>query len=152
MPSRRRDDVAVVGETKTIDYVVSERDSVRLLAHRSIEFARKPNVMASARLVELCELPCMELLREHIGPHECSLGARQHLDHHAPITIGARLTITARCRAVSGAFSEWAVQVYDDHEYVGGGMVSFVVVDQAEFERRRLLPKQRDRMAGLSRG
>jgi predicted thioesterase len=140
---RTSDIPSVLGKTKTVHYVVSPHDSVRGLAHRGLEFVRKPEVMASARLVELCEMPCMEVLREHIRLHECTLGSRQDIKHRAPIAIGARLTITVRCTEVRGSFSEWDVRVDDEHEHVGGGVVSFSVVDQAAFERRRLAPKQR---------
>ncbi|WIX79188.1 hypothetical protein QRX50_49060 [Amycolatopsis carbonis] len=77
---------------------------------------RKPDVMASARLLELVEMPCMDALREHIAPHGSTLGTRQHVEHRGAVVIGARLRITARCAAAQGAYSEWRVMtVHDGH-------------------------------------
>lgn len=129
------------GTVRTVRYQVTAADSVRRLAGRSVEFARKPDVVASARLLELCEWPCMDAVRDAIAPAECSLGARQHLDHQAPIAIGAELTITARCTVATHPYSEWEVDVHDGHETVGQATLAFVVVDQDTFERQRLRPK-----------
>lgn len=135
--------VAVAGQVRAVDYQVVPADSVRALAHRGPEFGRKPDVMASARLLELAELPCMEALREHIAPHQCTLGTRQHAEHRGVVVIGARLRITACCATAEGVYSEWRVTVHDGHEDVWSGSLGFVVVDLAEFEHRRLRPKQR---------
>ncbi|MFD2419953.1 thioesterase family protein [Amycolatopsis pigmentata] len=123
---------------RTVIYTVTEKDSVRAI-ELSPEFCRhKPAVMASARLVAVCEWPCMEQLREGLGPHQCSLGVFQHLRHTGPIPIGARIALAARCVSRSGPYSEWEVEVHDGFELVGSAHLGFVVVDQAEFERRRL--------------
>jgi predicted thioesterase len=124
-----------------VRYHVTEYDSVRFLAPRSVEFARKPDIMASARLLELCEWPCMEALRGRMAPYECSLGSRQYLHHCGPILIGADLTITTRCTADRGPCSEWTVEVHDGHERVGHASLEFVVVHQSEFEDNRVAPK-----------
>jgi predicted thioesterase len=131
----------LLGATCTIHYDVTGDDSVRRLAGRSIEFLRKPDVVASARLLELCEWPCMDVIGQVIADHECSLGARQELDHRAPIAIGAHLAITARCTVARHPYSEWEVSVHDGHEDVGCATLAFVVVDLAAFEQRHLAPK-----------
>lgn len=132
---------SLVGVVRTVHYDVTAEDSVRRLAGRSVEFARKPDVVASARLLELCEWPCMEAIRETITPRECSLGARQQLDHRAPIAIGAHLVITARCTLACHSYSEWEVRVNDDYEQAGRATLAFVVVDRVEFEKYRVSPK-----------
>lgn len=129
----------MVSLVRTVSYAVTPQDSVRSIA-LSDEFARyKPAVMASARLLAICEWPCMDLLRKLIAPHECSLGTSQTLDHLAPIRIGTRLVITARVEAVHGNHSAWYVEAYDQH--IGGTRVArahlaFTVVALAAFERR----------------
>lgn len=129
------------GTVRTVRYQATAADSVRRLAGRSVEFARKPDIVASARLLELCEWPCMDAVRDVIEPAECSLGARQRLDHQAPIAIGAELTITARCTVAAHPYSEWEVAVHDGHEAVGRATLAFIVVDRNEFEQERLAPK-----------
>lgn len=131
----------LVGSTRTVHYDVTGDDSVRCLAGRSIEFLRKPDVVASARVIELAEWPCMEAVRETISAHECSLGVRQRLDHRAPIAIGAHLAITACCTVARHPYSEWQVSVHDGHEDVAFATLAFVVVDRAEFEMSRLSGK-----------
>lgn len=131
------------GTSTTLYYVVTDQDSVRGLAHRSPEFAAKPDIVASARLLELCEWPCIELLRSAMKPQQCSLGVRQYLDHRGPIVIGARLEITATCTAADRSRSRWQVTVHDGHDIVGTAALAFVVVDQADFERTRMAPKAR---------
>jgi predicted thioesterase len=129
------------GSAVDVYYDVTPADSVRCLAGRSIEFLRKPNIVASARLLELCEWPCMDVIGEVIADHECSLGVRQELDHRAPIAIGAHLTITARCTVARHPYSQWEVRVHDGHEDVGHATMAFIVVDRADFEERHLTPK-----------
>ncbi len=146
--SSHEDDVdpglsSLAGVERTVHYDVTAEDSVRRLAGRSVEFARKPDVVASARLLELCEWPCMEAVRETIAPNECSLGAYQHLDHRAPIAIGAHLAITARCTVTRHPYSEWEVRVHDGYEETGCATLAFVVVDCADFEERRVMSKSR---------
>jgi predicted thioesterase len=130
--------VARLDTARTLDYLVTPHDSVRSVTRRGPEFARKPPVMASARLLEVCEWPCMDALRETMQPHQCSLGTRQFLHHCGPIPIGALLTVVVRCTFVDGAYSEWDVQAHAWGDLVGTGSLGFVVVDQAAFERRHL--------------
>ncbi|MFI6029426.1 thioesterase, FlK family [Amycolatopsis magusensis] len=117
-------------------YQTSAKDSVRLLADRTTEVARKPDIVASLRLLELCERLCVAALRESLEPHEHSLGAHHRLDHRAPIPIGAPLAITACCTVAAPPYSEWDVYVHDGHKTVGRATLGFIVVDHDEFERQ----------------
>ncbi|TDV44180.1 thioesterase family protein [Actinophytocola oryzae] len=123
---------------RTVTYTVTPQDSVRNIPLSS-EFALKPPVMASARLLAVCEWPCMDLLRERIAAHECSLGASQCLEHLAPARIGTQLVITARAVTVDGHHSSWYVEVHDQLRVgvlVARATLSFAVVDQGAFEHR----------------
>lgn len=131
----------MVSPARTVTYTVTPHDSVRGIALSPEFHQHKPDVMASARLVAVCEWPCMDLLRERLEPHECSLGAWQHIRHTAPIPIGARLLIAASCTSLGRSYSEWQVDVRDEHEQVGTARLGFVTVDQADFELRRLRAK-----------
>jgi predicted thioesterase len=126
----------VVITERTFGYTVTGGDSVRAIA-RGPEFTMyKPPVMASAKLLEVCELHPMEILRPHILPHQCTLGVWQRIDHSGPISLGTRLTIDVECRELRGSYSEWHVTVADDREVVGRIGLGFVTVDQEEFTRR----------------
>lgn len=131
----------MVKHTGIFTYVVAEADSVRAIA-RSPEFTEyKPPVMASARLIEVCEWLAMEMLRDDLEPHECSLGVWQHVRHSGPIAIGARLRITVERTSGRGRYSEWEVVVRDEFEEVGHARLGFVAVHQEEFTKRRVHTK-----------
>jgi predicted thioesterase len=129
--------VDVVRETQ---YLVVDDDSVRQVQRRGPEFQRKPEVMASARILEVCEDVCMDALAPILQPGECSLGSLQAA-HWGPIAIGALLTIRVQCTVFDGCRSLWEVVVHDGHEIVYQGTLGFVVKNQARFERTRLRPK-----------
>lgn len=133
----------MVRPSGTVEYTVTRADAVRAIDLSPEFHVHKPDVMASARLVAVCEWPCMDLLRRDLKAHECSLGVWQHVEHLAPIAIGARLTLETRCVTQRHSYSEWRVVVHDEHERVGLAELAFVTVDREDFERRRLVPKQR---------
>lgn len=123
---------------QTVRYTVTDGDSVRAIT-RSPEFTvHKPPVMASAKLLEVCEWHSMEMLRAYILSHECALGVWQRIEHCGPIPLGARLTLDVECRVLRGTYSEWHITVTDEHEVVGRVGLGFVTVDQEEFTRRRV--------------
>jgi predicted thioesterase len=131
----------MVKHTGIFTYVVAEADSVRAIG-RSAEFTEyKPPVMASARLIEVCEWLAMEMLRDDLEPHECSLGVWQHARHSGPIAIGSRLRITVERTSRRGRYSEWDVVVRDEFEEVGHARLGFVAVHQEEFTTRRVHAK-----------
>lgn len=130
-----------IGTTRTITYHVGDDTMVARLLPEVPEFVRKPAVMATGWLVGVCEWPAMEALRDCMSDAECSLGTGVRLSHLAPVPPGATLTVTARCVQVTRSFSDWAVTATDGEELVAAGSVSFVVVNQDQFVRRRLTPK-----------
>lgn len=131
------------GVHHTVRYRVGEQQMVRKVLPGVAEFDRKPEVMATAWLVAVCEWPAMEVLREFMTDTQCSLGTRVDLSHCAPIVVDSILEVSAHCTRVDGARSEWAVQADDGHELVAKGTASFVVVEMAPFVKRRIEPKFR---------
>jgi len=104
-------------------------------------FRQKPEVMATAWLVGVCEWPAMEAIRKHLEPGQCSLGTEVSVSHLAPIVEGSILTASATCLEVDGPFSKWSVEVWDEQEVVAVATAGFVVVEQDRFVRRRIRPK-----------
>lgn len=81
----------MVNLISTVSYTTTQQDSVRAIT-LSPEFRQhKPEVVASARLVMLCEWPCMDMLRQLLTPKECSLGVWQKLQHLRLIRIGTEV-------------------------------------------------------------
>lgn len=132
---------SLVGTERIVSYQVGEQNMVRRLLPDVAEFTRKPEVMATAWLVGVCEWPAMDVLREYMTDSECSLGTRIAIRHRAPIPPGARLRVTTRCVRVDGSFSDWVVDARDDVEQVADGSVGFVIVDFDHFVRHRIAPK-----------
>ena len=131
----------LVGTRHAVTYPVTERDMVSEQLPGVAVFAAKPQVMATARLVAVCEWPAMEVLARHITTARYSLGARVDLKHLGPIIAGATLSVTTVCLAVAGPRSRWATQAHDTHELVATGTLEFAVVDRVRFEQRRIAPK-----------
>jgi fluoroacetyl-CoA thioesterase len=131
----------IPGITRTLTYQVRPQDLVNTLFPEASEFARKPAVLATGILVALCEWPAMDALRQVIGDDEDSLGTRVSLAHQAPVCVGTRLTVTARCVNVASRASRWDVCAHDGTQTVACGWVEFAVVRTAAFlERHRLTP------------
>jgi fluoroacetyl-CoA thioesterase len=118
---------------------VQPGDLVTTLFGGAAEFGRKPAVLATGILVALCEWPAMEALRQVIGDDEDSLGTAVSLSHQAPVWVGTRLALTARCVSVTGRASRWEVCAHDGTQSVAGGWVEFAVVRTAAFLERHML-------------
>jgi fluoroacetyl-CoA thioesterase len=129
----------VPGIGRTVTYRVQPRDLVTSLFPGVSEFARKPAVLATGILVALCEWPAMDALRRVIGDDEDSLGKGVCISHQAPVCVGTRLAVSARCVSVRGRVSRWDVCARDGVRVVAGGWVEFAVVRTAAFVERHLL-------------
>ena len=132
----------LVGTRHSVTYQVTKRDMVSEQLPGVAVFAAKPQVMATARLVTVCEWPAMEVLARHITTARYSLGARVDLKHLGPIIAGATLSATTVCLAVAGPRSHWAAEAHDTHELVATSTLEFAVVDRVPFEQRRITPKR----------
>lgn len=131
----------VPGIARSVTYRVQPQDLVTTLFPGAAEFARKPAVLATGILVALCEWPAMNALRQVIGEEEDSLGTGVSLSHQAPVCVGTKLTLTARCVSVRGRVSRWDVCAHDGTQTVAAGWVEFAVVRTAAFlQRHHLTP------------
>ncbi len=140
----------VPGVARTLTYQVQPGDLVNTLFPGASEFARKPAVLATGILVALCEWPAMDALRQVIGDDEDSLGTGISISHQAPVCVGTKLTVTARCVSVTGRASRWDVAAYDGTRTVACGWVEFAVVRTAAFlERHRLTPASGQTLRGV---
>ncbi len=129
----------VPGIGRTVTYRVQPRDLVTSLFPGVSEFARKPAVLATGILVALCEWPAMDALRRVIGDDEDSLGMGVSLSHQAPVCVGTKLAVSARCISVRGRVSRWDVCARDETRVVASGWAEFAVVRTAAFVERHML-------------
>ncbi|MGH3833061.1 MAG: thioesterase family protein [Pseudonocardiaceae bacterium] len=129
----------VPGVARTLTYRVRPQDLVTTLFPGAAEFARKPAVMATGIMVALCEWPAMDAIRQVIGDDEDTLGTGVSLSHQAPVCVGTKLIVTARCASVTGRASRWDVSVRDGMRAVATGWVEFAVVRTVAFLERHQL-------------
>ncbi len=123
-----RNDVPVEpGLTGHVELVVGEADTA--VAARSGDVA----VLATPRVVALCEEAAMAALEDRLPEAETHVGMRVQLDHVAPTAVGATVTADAKLDRVEGRRLTFSVSVNDERGLVAAGKVTRVVVDRQRF-------------------
>jgi predicted thioesterase len=90
-------------------------------------------VLATPRVVALCEQASVAAIAGHL-PDECtSVGMRVQLDHLAPTAIGREVTAEATLEKVEGRRLTFTVAVRDARSLVAAGKVTRVIVDRTAF-------------------
>jgi len=114
-----------------VDLVVAPDDTALVL--RSGDVA----VLATPRLLALCEEASCEALRDRLGDGCTTVATRIQFDHLAPVAIGATVSAEATLERIEGRrliFTISATLRSDDHSgLVGAGRLTRVVVDKAAF-------------------
>lgn len=141
---------SLVGSTRMCTRQVEPSDSVRAITGHGEEFARKPDVMASAELLKALERPCMEAQRPFLRDTDDSLGTYQHTRHRRGIAIGSWLTVIAQCSSALGIKTDWNVIAHDGFQVVARVQLGFAVVDHDRYERLLVIPKEEALMTALN--
>ena len=90
-------------------------------------------VLATPRVVALCEQASIAALDDSLAGGTTSVGMRVQLDHLAPTAVGHAVTAEATLEKVEGRRLTFTVSVRDAHSLVAAGKVTRVVVDRARF-------------------
>lgn len=90
-------------------------------------------VLATPRLLALCEQAACEALRPQLGPGQTSVGFRVEVTHLVPVLVGRRVTAVATFERMDGKKLVFAVTVTDKCGLVAAGKVVRVLVDTASF-------------------
>lgn len=90
-------------------------------------------VLATPRLIELCERAACEALRGHLGPGQTSVGFRVEVTHLVPVMVGRRITAVASYERSDGKRVMFNVSVTDKCGLVAAGKVVRVVLDTEAF-------------------
>lgn len=90
-------------------------------------------VLATPRVVALCEEATIDALEGRLQPSETSVGMRVQLDHLAPTAIGQDVRADATLERVEGRRLVFTVSVNDRRGLVAAGKVTRVVVDRGRF-------------------
>jgi predicted thioesterase len=115
------------GLSAEVSHVVSDADTA--IAIRSGDVP----VLATPRVVALCEEAAVKALVGELGPNETSVGMQVQLDHLAPTAVGHTVTAEATVDKVNGRRVVFTVSVNDERGLVAVGRVTRVVVDVERF-------------------
>jgi predicted thioesterase len=107
--------------------VVGTQDTAVALGSGDVE------VLATPRLISLCEEATVHAVAGALGPGQTSVGVRVQFDHLAPISVGTEVTAEAVLEKVEGRRLVFTVTATDAAGLVGAGRVTRVVVELEKF-------------------
>lgn len=90
-------------------------------------------VLATPRLVALCEEAAAGAVNGHLPDDSTSVGMRIQFDHLAPTMIGAHVTAEATLEKIAGRRLTFTVSASDPRGLIAAGKVTRVVVDVERF-------------------
>ena len=90
-------------------------------------------VLATPRVVALCEEATVSALAGRLGSGQTTVGMRIQLDHLQPTAVGATVAAEAVLEKVEGRRLHFTVSVRDHRGLVACGRVTRVVVDAERF-------------------
>lgn len=90
-------------------------------------------VLATPRLLALCEKATVQAVADHLEPGLTTVGVQVRLDHVAPSPVGSSVSAEATLEKVAGRKLFFTVSAHDDRGLVAAGKVTRVIVDAAEF-------------------
>ncbi|NLV54258.1 MAG: thioesterase [Acidimicrobiales bacterium] len=90
-------------------------------------------VLATPRVVALCEAASIVALASTLPAGLTSVGRRVQIDHLSPSTVGSEVVAEATVEKVEGRRLIFTVSVNDGRGLVAAGRVTRVVVDREEF-------------------
>ncbi|HUP87547.1 MAG TPA: hotdog domain-containing protein [Acidimicrobiales bacterium] len=115
------------GRSAALELLVTEGDTA--IAARSGDVP----VLATPRILALCEEACCEAVASGLGSGETTVGMRAQLNHVAPVRIGATVRAEVTLDKVEGRRLGFTVSVSDASGLVAAGRVTRVVVRREEF-------------------
>jgi fluoroacetyl-CoA thioesterase len=95
-------------------------------------------VLATPRLIALCEEATLEAIHGHVPEGHTTVGMRLQLDHLAPTPVGHEVTADARLDKIEGRRLTFSVSASDERGLVAAGKVTRVVVDLEKFMEKTL--------------
>jgi fluoroacetyl-CoA thioesterase len=110
-----------------VELVVTERDTAAALGSGDVD------VLATPRLVTLCEQASVEALRPFVPDGKTSVGFRVEITHLIPVLVGSTVTASATVERVEGKRVTFNVTVTDKCGLVAAGRVTRVMVERTGF-------------------
>ncbi len=106
---------------------VTEADTARAVGSGDVP------VLATPRLVALCEQAACDALRPQLAPGQTSVGFRVEVTHLVPVLVGRRVVAAAAVERFDGKRIVFNVTVSDKCGLVAAGKVVRVLVDTDAF-------------------
>jgi fluoroacetyl-CoA thioesterase len=119
--------LAKIGVSAEIECVVTEADTASSVGSGDVD------VLATPRVVSLCEQATVAALAPRLEPGQTSVGTRVELAHLAPVNVGSTVKATATLERAEGRRLVFSVSVTDRCGLVAAGKVTRVLVDKAHF-------------------
>jgi fluoroacetyl-CoA thioesterase len=107
--------------------VVGDQDTAVALGSGDVD------VLATPRLISLCEEATMRAVAGLLAEGQTSVGVRVRFDHLTPVRVGSQVTAEAVLEKVEGRRLVFTVTATDAAGLVGAGRVTRVVVDLDSF-------------------
>ena len=118
------------GLTAEVELTVTEADTALAMGSGEVE------VLATPRIIALCEQATMAAVEGKLEPNETAVGHTIQLDHVAPTKVGGRVRAEASLQRVAGRRLTFTVSVTDARGLVAAGKITRVVVDTDRFLER----------------
>lgn len=115
------------GLTASTELVVTDEDTAVAFGSGSVP------VLATPRLVALCEQATVAALATVLDAGTTSVGMRVQIDHLSPTGIGDTVTAEATLEKVEGRRLTFTVSASDHRGLVAAGKVTRVIVDVERF-------------------
>lgn len=115
------------GLSAEVELTVGEADTALAIGSGDVP------VLATPRVVALCEQTSIEAISGHLAAGETTVGHRVQLDHLAPTAVGQTVACEATLEKVTGRRLTFMVSVNDARGLVAAGKVTRVVVDTERF-------------------
>jgi len=115
------------GLVATRSLTVSDADTASAVGSGSVL------VLATPRLLALCEEATVAAVADHLDPGMTTVGIQVRLDHVAASPVGRQVTAEATLEKVAGRKLFFTVSAHDDRGLVAAGKVTRVIVDEASF-------------------
>jgi len=115
------------GLTAHVSLVVTDADTAEAMRSGDV------GVLATPRLIALCEEASCRALEGQLEPGHTSVGVRVQVDHLAPVAVGSSVTADATLERIEGRRLTFTVSVTDAAGLVGAGRITRVVVHTDTF-------------------
>ncbi len=115
------------GLSAAVELVVGEGDTAIAIGSGDVP------VLATPRLVALCEQAAVEALAGQLPEGSTSVGMRVQVDHLMPTAVGLSVRAEATLEKVAGRRLTFTVSASDPRGLVAAGRVTRVVVDVERF-------------------